>query len=109
MALGIAYEAIPGRYRGPWRKRIVTFTYDATYAAGGYAVTPASLGLTAIKYVSPGTILGAADLGFLTGFDYAASKMKVYKAGTADAPLNEADTNQANITGTTSKHLVYGY
>ena len=108
MALGVAYEVIPARYRGAWKERLVTFTYDAAYAQGGYAVTPASVGLTSIKYISPGTFSGTTDTGFLTDFDYAASKQKIYKAGTADAPLNEADTNQANITGKTSKHIVLG-
>jgi hypothetical protein len=108
MSLGVAYVPLPFRLRGPWKARLVTFTYDGAYSGGGYAVAASSVGLSSISYVSPATFGGTGDLGFVTEFDYATGKQMIRKAGTADAPLNEADTNQANLDTKTSKHIVIG-
>jgi hypothetical protein len=110
MALGITIvKSIPIKQAGGFRLRVVDFTYDATYAVGGYAVTPANLKLSAIVYVSPGATKGAGDTGFVTRWDEVNGKIMVLKAGTADSPLNEGDTNQTSLTGLKSRHFVVGY
>ena len=109
MSLGVTYTAIPIKNAGGHRFRVAELTYDATYAGGGYALTAAALGLKAIEYVSDGAVSGAGDTGFVAQFDKANSKMKILKAGTADAPFNEADTNQADLTTLKSHHWVVGY
>jgi len=109
MALGITYTAIPIKNAGGFRFRVAEFTYDATYAANGYAVTAAALGLKAITFVSDGVASGAANTGFAVDWDHANSKLKVYKPGADGDPMDEAATNQASLTGLTSRHLVIGY
>lgn len=110
MALGITIvKSIPIKQAGGFRLRVVDFTYDGAYAVGGYAVTPAQLKLSSIVYVSAGATKGAADTGFLARWDEVNSKIMILKAGTADAPLNEADTNQTSLTGLKSRHFVIGY
>jgi len=109
MALGVTVKAIPIKDAGGHKFRIAELTYDATYAGGGYALSAAALKLRAIEYVSDGAVSGSGDTGFVAQFDKANSKMKILKAGTADSPLNEADTNQASLTGLKSHHWVVGY
>ena len=110
MALGIVITPVPIKNAGGYKVKIVEFTYDATYAVGGYAITPAALGFDqAISFISPGATSGAGDTGFLINWDKAAAKIEVLKAGTADAPLNEADTNQASLTGLKSYHVALGF
>ena len=95
---------------GTDRVIIADLVFSGSYAAGGEALTPASVGLTNIFAVStvgtaPATNRVTADV---LGFDYATNKVLMYQTGTAaDGPLNEKGA-EAYITGCSARVLIVG-
>ena len=85
--------------------KLVDFTCDGAYAAGGYAFTPASIGLTEIY----GVELIGNHPGILV--NYAAGKLKIHGSGAASAgAFTELAANSAVIgTGTVLRLLVIGH
>lgn len=70
----------------------VSVTGDgATYAAGGFALTAATYGLTAIDYVIPlgAGAVGAAGAGLVATWDATNAKVKLWK-GAGSAVFTEA-------------------
>src|SRR5262245_22378863 len=67
---------------GGMRFAVIDITLDNAYATGGWAITPANLGLTAITAMVPaGTQVAAA--GTVFGWDPSAGKLLAFKSNTA--------------------------
>jgi hypothetical protein len=84
---------------------LVTVTGPASYAAGGFALTPAAAGLTSITAVVP---VGSPD-GYVADYDASTGKVLAYgDAATAGlGPLGETDATD-DLSGTTFTFLVFG-
>ncbi len=89
--------------------RVVDITLDASYPAGGYALTPQQLGLGlngVVYMVDPGTVSKTG--GWLIGWDYTNSKLQVFDgSGAANSAQHEiaAATNVATVV---VRCLVFG-
>src|SRR6516165_11339243 len=86
---------------GDLTARIVDVTLDASYAAGGYTLTPQQMGfgLNGVLYLVLPT--PCAD-GFLTEWDEAASKLKIRdSSGAAGAATPEVANNLAGLATVT--------
>lgn len=108
MALGIfdVAKAPPSRLSGGRICKPVEFTLDAAYAAGGYAVTPAQLGLASIDLILP-----CPTSGYVPEWDYTNAKLKVMYGdnnNASDGPLIEVPNATAGISGLLSRALVIG-
>jgi hypothetical protein len=93
--------------KGP-RMGVVAITFDASYAAGGYAVTAANLKFdTTIVDIIPSPTSG----GFVAVWDRANSKLMAmygnYDAG--DGPLIEVPNDHAALNTEVTECLVIGY
>jgi hypothetical protein len=80
-------------------------TLDTDYAAGGYAITAAQLGLSSIDFVDcPG------NGGYVCQWDYANSKLKVLYGNNdaADGPLIEVADGHDGIADLTVRLLARG-
>lgn len=108
MALGV-YDVTKkpaGRIAGSRVAKVVRLTLDTDYAAGGYALTAATLGLSAIHVV-----LANPTGGFILEYDYTNSKMKVLTGDNdagADGPLVEVADGLNAIDTLTARVLVIG-
>lgn len=105
MALGYV---IRGRgVMGDLFARVVDFTLDAAYAAGGYSLSAGSMGFGA-----NGVILGVIPMsnpGFITDFDPATGKLKIRDAsGGVGAATPEAANALAALNGLVVRALVIG-
>ncbi len=93
---------------GGYRFRMVEVTLDASYAAGGYAVTAANFQLNTIKKVwvvgLPGST-GSAGSNFTVTWDKTNGKLKMWKG--AAAPFTEAGATDPN--GLKGIIEVFGY
>lgn len=110
--MAVAVTVVQTTVFGNDRVVIADLVFSSNYAAGGEAVTPASLGMSAITAVSgaggaaPATNRATADVW---GFDYATNKVLMYQTGTAaDGPLNEKGA-EAYITGCSIRAMFLGY
>lgn len=105
MALGTAVLFAIDGLRTPGgnerKMRFVELTGDASYPAGGYAITAAMFGLTTIEYAqfNPTFTTTVAALRLPVSWDKGNSKVMISTSGTADAGLNEAGA--ADVTATT--------
>lgn len=89
--------------------RVVTLTGDATYAVGGYALTPANVGFDT-------TILAVIPCGFGVAGTYSVAwdavnqKLKWCRMGAAlSLGFAEAGVNEAGVNTTVVTCLVLGY
>jgi hypothetical protein len=107
MALAFTRTDINIKIAGGRRFRVVEVTTDGAYAAGGYAITAANLGLEgAIELVIPGGGTG----GFVPGWDHANKKLKFYKTGSAlSGELAECAANEAGLNGDKYVLFAVGY
>jgi hypothetical protein len=62
---------------GNVRGRLVTVTFDASYAAGGESFTPADVGLSEFYCVIP-SVDANANLPYVVQYDYTAQKLQVF-------------------------------
>jgi hypothetical protein len=90
--------------------RIVDVTLDANYPAGGYALTPAQLGLGAsgvIYMVDPCTV--SKTTGWLVGWDYTNGKLQVFDgSGAVNAAMNQVAGGTV-LTGVVVRCFVMGF
>ena len=107
MALAFSATRLPiKRYAtGGYRFHLVNITFDALYAAGGYAIAASDVGLARnIAALLPGGVAG-----FVPVWNAATGKLLIYVTGSGSgALLSEAGTNQANLTGLVCTALVIG-
>lgn len=106
MALG--YNIVGRGAVGDMWLKIVDLTFDASYAAGGYALSAKSLGLG-----TNGVILAVIPVGSRGGFfaDYnqgTGALMVRDASGTAGAASPEVPNNAAAISGVVQRCLVLG-
>jgi hypothetical protein len=86
--------------------KVLEVTFDAAYAAGGYALSAASLGLTTVHRVS-----GTPVSGYVPEYDLSAHKLKVMYGdnnNASDGPLIQVADNTAGINALKSRLLVIG-
>lgn len=74
--MAIAYEIVKKGVAGNLRVNIVDITLDGSYAAGGYALDPASMGVGRVHAVQP-TV--STVVGVLPVYDVANGKLVLYK------------------------------
>lgn len=90
---------------------IVDLTLDAAYPAGGYAITPATFGLSSIDFLHVSGARGSAGgatAGLVWEWDHVNSKLKAYRAPAAiNLELLEA-ANTMVSTATVLRCLVIG-
>jgi len=99
--MAIAY-AISSNSRRDLGQTIVTLTLDGSYAAGGYALTNANLGMQDNPdVVNPTYVHATATNDFVPVYDKANNKIKIFCSGTASATLNECTSGQI-----TSSHSI---
>lgn len=102
MALGYEPKVAPNV--GAVRK-IVDITTDASYAAGGYALTARSCGVGRID----GLDWVGGSAGFVPVWNPATSKLMFFKTGSAtSAALLEAANNEAGLNGVVWRFAVHG-
>jgi hypothetical protein len=105
MALG--YNIIARGAIGDLWFKVVDLTLDSAYAAGGYTLSPGSLGLGA-----NGVVLGVIPMsnpGFITDFNQATGKLRIRDAsGGVGAATPEAANNLAALNGLVVRCLVLG-
>jgi hypothetical protein len=102
--MAIAYTVVQKGVLGNWAANLVDIALDATYAAGGYAIDPASCGLAAIQFFQ-----GYMKTGEVFGLDYnhTTAKLKVYKGAatvtvtTGSGTFSEMATNDSYVSATT--------
>jgi hypothetical protein len=89
--MAIAYKTVA--FYPDMRKSIVDVTLDASYAAGGYALTPASLGFaTAPNMVDP-QVVTTAGQGFVPSWNQQTGKLQMFKVGAAGAMTECVNTD----------------
>lgn len=96
---------------GDRRVAVFDLVFSSNYAAGGEALSAATLGFKRIDVLfglggaAPSTDRATADV---LGYDYATEKVLMYQTGTsADTPLNEKGA-EAYITGCSARIMVVG-
>jgi hypothetical protein len=110
VALGAAKLADTDDVWGKHRVSVWDLTGDATYAAGGYAVTAAQFGLRQIygmKHIGGNT----AGAGFMVQYNTGTGKVQFFNPTNttpAVGPATEATTNQASVNSATVRMLVVG-
>lgn len=106
--MAIAYSIVKHGVTGTGRYSIVDITLDGSYAAGGYAITPASCGVAKIYGA---TVLGC-NINVLPVFDTTNTKLKILKGASTvtvtsgNAAFTEAATNDTIISGTSVVRLL---
>lgn len=85
--------------------KVVTVTFDSSYASGGESFTPALVGLSEFLWVGPSPDANALE-GNIVVFDYTAQTLMVLGSGTTDAVLNEAGAD--NLSTLVVRVLVLG-
>lgn len=94
---------------GNMRINVVDVTLDGAYAAGGYALTPAQLGVATVHAVSP---IGGTAAGVLPRYDTANAKLIIYKGASTvtvtsgNAAFTELATNDTIISAATVVRLL---
>jgi hypothetical protein len=90
---------------------VADITCDAAYPAGGYAITPATFGLSSIDFVHVSGARGSAGgatLGLVWEWDHVNSKLKAYRTGSAvNNELLETDNAKVS-TATVLRVCVWG-
>jgi len=88
--------------------RVVDITFDASYAAGGYALSARSLGLGANGVVIAVIPVGSRG-GFFADYNQGTGALMVRDAsGSVGAASTEVGNNNANINGVVQRCVVLG-
>jgi hypothetical protein len=107
MALGVfdVSKRPKSRLAGGRALAVLQLTYDTDYAAGGYSLTAAMCGMSAIHAV----IVNPTG-GYIGEYDYTANKIKVLYGNNdaADGPLIEVADGANGIDTLTARVLVIG-
>jgi hypothetical protein len=88
--------------------RVVDVTFDGSYPAGGYALTPQQMGLgtNGVVFLVLGAISKTA--GWLLGWDYTNNKLQVFDgSGVASAAQHEVAA-ATSLTGVVARIFVMG-
>jgi hypothetical protein len=95
MAIAYAIDPNPIKSRRDMGQTMVTITLDGSYAAGGYALTNANLGmLDTPDAIDMQYVHATATNDFVPVYDRANNKIKIFCSGTASATLNECTSGQ---------------
>jgi hypothetical protein len=89
-------------------QRLVDVTFDGSYPAGGYPLTPAQLGFgqNGVIYFVDGATSKTA--GWLIGWDYTNSKLQVFDgSGAASTAMHEIAA-ATSLTGVVARLLAQG-
>lgn len=93
---------------GRQRVRIVTVTFDSSYATGGEDLTPANVGLAEIAFVdtSPDS---ASAAGYIAQYNYSTKKLQLFveEAVAAGGPLVEL-ANATDVSTVKVRCLIIG-
>lgn len=81
--MAIAYSIV--RRMPDIQKAIVDVTLDAAYGAGGYALTPNSLGMLAAPDMVDPQVVTTAGAGFVPSWNQQTGKLQMFKVGAAGA------------------------
>ena len=102
--MAIAYTVVSKISVGNAKAVVVDIALDATYAAGGYAITPASFGMNTIFYFQ-GYMRTGENL--LVNYNHTAGKLEILKGAstvtvtTGSAAFSELATNDTLASATT--------
>ena len=87
--------------------RIVDVLLDASYPAGGYALTPQQLGFGANGTVYFVDASVSKTAGWMVGWDYTNGKLQVFDgSGAANVAMHEV--SGSNLSAVTVRVLAYG-
>ena len=107
--MAIAYSIIRKGVAGNMRINIVDVTLDGSYAAGGYALTAASMGVGTVYNLSPQVI---TNEGVEAQWDQAGAKLRVVKGAntvtvtSGNGAYSELATNDTLISANTKVRCV---
>lgn len=79
-------------------------TFDASYVTGGFAVTPASVGLYGYSAVVP----VAVNSGFEVQFDPDTEKLVVYGTGAADKAAGTEQDAATDLSALSCNLIIFG-
>lgn len=89
------------------KRRKVTFTFDAAYAVGGYALAPAAVELGTLDIVEFAS--GCTSAGHTPYYNKGTGKIQMFVTGAAaGSPLQEAAANLASLNGATIEAVIEG-
>lgn len=89
------------------RAGFATLTPDTSYPTGGYAVTPAQLGLSRVSFAMCNAVGSASNNGAATAsYNQATGKVQLFTTGTTGAQVEVASA--ANVSGITVNILALG-
>jgi hypothetical protein len=87
---------------GSMLAKVVTFTGDSSYPAGGYSFPPSLVGLTTIQLVVPEPAVGSAGEVYIVRFDHATKKLRwYYPAGGSSGGTNDGSGTGSIPSGAT--------
>lgn len=91
IALSVNSDTVPGDRR----MHVVDVTLDGSYAAGGYAITAANVGLSSIdQVILPGVKTAlSATTALAPEWDYTNGKLKFFKGNGVGALTEAANTD----------------
>lgn len=95
---GPAQQAI-----GQLKASVFTVTFTGTYSTGGESLPASVLGMNNVIFVSAEAPIGA---GYVLAYDYATSKLKVYRTGATTAAVLQEVPNGTDITAATGGRLL---
>jgi hypothetical protein len=102
--MAIAYTVVQKGSLGNWAANLIDIALDATYAAGGYTIDPASCGLSAIAYFQGYMKTGE---NFVVNYNHTAAKIEILKGAstvtvtTGSGAFSEMATNDTYVSATT--------
>ena len=104
MAASTSINITPADSGSNRKEKVVDVTYDASYPTGGYAITPASLGLEQILGVLPGGNLG----GVVPSYNLSTGKLQLFGGAASGAVLAEV-TAATNLSAVVQRLIFFGW
>lgn len=107
MALG--YAIVKKGVAGNFRLNVVDVTLDGAYAAGGYDLDEASLGVSSVSFIAP---VNATSVGVLPVYNHTTGKLLLYKGASTvtvtsgNAAFTELATNDTIISASHKVRLL---
>lgn len=87
---------------GTLHANIADITLDNAYPTGGYAISPAVIGMDSID-----VMVISASVGYLFDYDHVNGKLKVFVTGALNAALNQV-ANGTNLSTVSLRVAVIG-
>ncbi|WP_323192411.1 hypothetical protein [Halostella sp. PRR32] len=104
--MGVSYTIEERRLQGRiGRETVLTASFDASYNAGGEALTASDAGLD--EYGEVAVRETVTESGYVVGYDESAGVLKVYEGGGAGATLQEV-AGGTDLSTETVRLLVRG-